>query len=141
MEIYAKVYYSNYNPDTGISIVKINTPYGMIEGTAKLHPDDKEVSSKYAGCKYAEMRAWIKYFKMVRRSKNDTLKELEHIKNSCKDHNAKWILNKRIEEIVEEIKTLSARIQYTEEDLKKSIEIRDKTLSRILKQSKQTLNK
>lgn len=139
MEIYAKVYYSNYNPDTGISIVKINTPYGMIEGTAKLHP--KDVGSKYAGCKYAEMRAWIKYFKMVRRSKNDILKELEHIKNSCKDHNAKWILDKRMEEIVEEIKTLSARIQYTEEDLKKSIETRDKTLSRILKQSKQTLNK
>ena len=141
MEIYAKVYYSNYNPDTGISIVKINTPYGMIKGTAKLHPDDKEVSSKYAGCKYAEMRAWIKYFKMVRRFKNDTLKELEHIKNSCKDHNAKWILDKRMKEIAEEIKTLSARIQYTEEDLKKSIETRDKTLSRILKQSKQTLNK
>lgn len=54
---------ANYNEETGISYVKINTDYGEFEGFAKLHEEDRSIASKYAGCQYAEMRAVLKYMK------------------------------------------------------------------------------
>jgi len=70
---------SNYDAETGISKVIINTELGTFEGTSKLHDEDKDIQSKYTGCRYAEMRAAAKYLK--RKIKNqkikvDTLKNL-----------------------------------------------------------------
>lgn len=58
-----KLIESYYNQETGISYAKINTDYGEFEGYAKLHEEDKEIASKYAGCQYAETRAVLKYMR------------------------------------------------------------------------------
>lgn len=52
-----------YNPETGISTATINTELGKFIGESKLHEEDKDIESTFAGCHYAEMRALIKYMK------------------------------------------------------------------------------
>lgn len=54
--------YSNYDEDTGVSTVKINTDIGVFTGSAKCHPDE-EIKSKYYGCQLAEGRAILAYLK------------------------------------------------------------------------------
>lgn len=54
---------AKYNQETGVSIVTINTDLGKFTGSAKLHEEDKDIESSFAGYHYAEMRAIIKYFK------------------------------------------------------------------------------
>ena len=52
---------TNYNAETGISTAWIATDLGDFYGEAKLAPEDKDIASSFAGCRYAEMRAIIKY--------------------------------------------------------------------------------
>ena len=58
-----KIIYSNFDETTGISTVTILTKIGEFTGTSKLHDEDKNISSSFAGCRYAEIRAIIKYHK------------------------------------------------------------------------------
>lgn len=82
-----KMIYSNFNEKTGVSVVKITTPLGEFEGTSKLHDEDREISSRYAGCQYAEMKAIMNYMK----------KRIQILKielNSLEKHN-KSMLNRK----------------------------------------------
>ena len=63
-----KMIYSNYNPDTGESIVKIRNKYGIFTGVSRLQEEDRPYESSFAGCEYAEMKANISYMKF--RKKN-----------------------------------------------------------------------
>lgn len=56
-----KIIKSDYNKETGISYVQISTKYGVFEGISKLHPDDKDIASEFEGCRYAEIRAVLKF--------------------------------------------------------------------------------
>ena len=58
-----KLIKAEYNEQTGVSYVNINTSYGEFEGYAKLHAEDNDIASRYAGCQYAEQRAVLKYMK------------------------------------------------------------------------------
>lgn len=58
-----KMIKSNFDETTGISEVTIATDIGEFIGTSKLHDEDRSISSSFAGCQYAEMRAIIKYMK------------------------------------------------------------------------------
>ena len=64
MKIQMKTIASDYNEITGTSEVTVATDLGLITGYAYLHPDDAEIASHFAGCRYAEMRAGIKYMKL-----------------------------------------------------------------------------
>jgi hypothetical protein len=83
-----EVVYSNYEKETGISIVEIASgKYGNFTGKAKLHPEeDLDFISTYFGCQVAERRAYIKLLKAACRdysSKISALNELEcTVKNS-----------------------------------------------------------
>lgn len=55
-----KIIYSNFDKDTGISIVKIQTPLGVFTGKSTLREEDKPYISSIAGCRYAEIKAHIK---------------------------------------------------------------------------------
>lgn len=61
MKSKTKLVYSNYDPESGISIARIQTPHGTFKGKARVHPKEADIASSYAGCKYAEIRAYIKY--------------------------------------------------------------------------------
>ena len=56
-----KFLYSYFFPDTGESVAALKNKDGLYIGSAKLHPDDKNTASQFAGCRLAEYRAWIKY--------------------------------------------------------------------------------
>ena len=72
-----KLIYSNFDEDTGISRVIIRTDLGDFEGSSKLHEEDRKISSHFAGCQYAEMRAIIKYMKTKIKIIKIQIKELE----------------------------------------------------------------
>lgn len=67
--------HSEYNPETGVSIVKINTDVGVFEGRAKCHPEEK-YKSRYFGCQIAEGRALIAYQRALVKIGNAQLKSL-----------------------------------------------------------------
>ena len=54
---------SNYDKESGISMVKIATECGFFYGYAFLNPEDKEYESEFLGCEVAEMRAISDYYK------------------------------------------------------------------------------
>lgn len=56
--------FAEYDPGTGISTVRIKTNRGIFEGKASVHPDE-ESPSRLVGCQYAEMRAYVKYFRYL----------------------------------------------------------------------------
>lgn len=73
-----KITSSNFNKETGISKVTINTPLGEFTGIAKLHEEDKNIMSEFAGCQYAEMRAILKYIKKKIQILNWKIESLEN---------------------------------------------------------------
>lgn len=72
-----KILYSNYNTNTGVSTVTIQTKYGIFTGTAKIHPYDKDYSSSFFGCELAELRAGIKSLKAKLKKINYQLEAIE----------------------------------------------------------------
>ena len=73
-----KMIYSNFDKETGISTVTIRTDLGDITGTSKLHEEDRNIMSEYAGCQYAETRAVLKYMKLRIKNLNLEIKGLEN---------------------------------------------------------------
>ena len=102
MKIQIATISSNYDETTGISKTVILTDLGSFEGFAKLHPDDKENASRFAGCRYAEERALIKYAKMKIKVINNQLEILKNISNELrnkkfyKENNGTKLLEKNI---------------------------------------------
>lgn len=85
MKIQITTISSNYDENTGISETEILTDLGSFKGIAKLHPEDKEIASRFAGCRYAETRAVIKYFKMKIKVINNQLEILKRIAYEIKN--------------------------------------------------------
>ena len=53
MKIQISTISSDYDETTGISKTVIMTDLGSFDGYAKLHPDDKDFASEFAGCRLA----------------------------------------------------------------------------------------
>lgn len=58
-----KLIRSNFDEQTGVSMATIATDLGFFTGYAQLHEDDRAVASTFCGCRYAELRAMLKYIK------------------------------------------------------------------------------
>ena len=58
-----KIIDTSYDTETKISTVIINTDLGKFTGKARLHEEDIDIESSFAGYNYAEARAIIKYMK------------------------------------------------------------------------------
>lgn len=63
MQLRVKLSNSTFDPETGVSTVTVKTKRGIYTGVAKIHPDDKEIQSKYTGLRIAEMKAIRKAYK------------------------------------------------------------------------------
>lgn len=72
-----RICHSEFNSATGISTVTIRTKLGKFTGKTKLHSDDKDYVSNYAGCQYAEMRALEQYMKARIKIIKERLKGIE----------------------------------------------------------------
>lgn len=131
-----KLVYSNYDEETGISTVRIQTPEGTFKGKSRLHPKDKNVASRYVGCKYAEMRAWIKYYKFMARLKQSAIEEVTKLSNQLnQDKNipkrAKEWAAANLKLLEEERKLYKIAIDELKQDLVFEMEERDKFLKKI----------
>ena len=63
MQLRVKLSNSAFDPVSGKSIVTVKTKRGTYTGVSKVHPDDKEIQSKYTGLRIAEMKAVRKAYK------------------------------------------------------------------------------
>ena len=131
-----KFLYSYFFPETGESTVALSDKNGVYIGTAKLHPQDKEFASEYAGCRLAQKRAWIQYLQRQLRIKKIQLKT---IKNLIKDINLNCNsidpkiqrrFNLKLRDYTNEIQELTNNINLLNEEIKKDIKIRDSLIER-----------
>lgn len=133
-----KLIYSNYDPDTGISIARIQTPHGTFKGKARVHPNEINIASHYAGCKYAEIRAYIKYYKFLAKLTQSTIEEVTKIYNKldqCKDipNKATYILRDHLDALKKEKETYLNTAKEYGEEINALIEERSKILKKINK--------
>ena len=79
-----KLLNSNYDKETGISTVTIRTRNGEFTGTSKLHEEDRDIESSFAGCRYAEAKALVKSLKAKNKERLIQLKVLENLEKELK---------------------------------------------------------
>lgn len=134
--IKTKILYSNFNRETGISTVIIKNKYGKFKGWSRLHIEDEQYASNYAGCRFAEFKAEIKCLKKQRADLKLRLKELNYFKKMLEDTNGYNVdsiearkLRKRIHIVSKEIHTFDEKIESATNALQQEIKARDKALS------------
>ena len=139
MKIQMKTIASEYNKETGISKVIVATDLGDIIAYASLHPDDKDIASSFAGCRYAEMRAGIKYMKEKIKISKYQLKPLKRIYNELirnkrcnKSSKGIKLLEKEIYILEDDIKSYETNIQTLTERLQKAIDSRDEIVKNMM---------
>ena len=130
-----KMIKSNFDEMTGISEVTIATDIGEFSGTSKLHDEDRNISSSFAGCQYAEMKAIIKYMKYKVKIINERIKGLDNCRKTLENkknynHNSDenrtirkqiYILNKQKQELKNKIFSLHDRMMRNMEQREKII--------------------
>lgn len=77
---------SIFNEGTGKSTSVIKYKKKKYYGYAWLHPEDKEKASKYAGCRYAEMRAEIKALKAEHKKEKAACEECRKFVMACSQY-------------------------------------------------------
>ena len=135
-----KLIYSNFDEDTGISRVIIRTDLGDFEGSSKLHEEDKKISSHFAGCQYAEMRAIIKYMKTKIKIIKIQIKELEDFQKSLSlrnDYNhysvENYKMSRRIYMLNKQVKDWQERAQSLNKKMLSMMEKREYLIEKIIK--------
>lgn len=134
-----KMIKSNFDEITGISEVTIVTDIGEFSGTSKLHDEDRNISSSFAGCQYAEMRAVIKYMKRKMHDLDMQIKGLTDFQSSLKcrkDYNHISIENskarRRIYELNKQKEIWEKRINSLYERMLRNMEQREKVIEKII---------
>lgn len=140
MEKKFKVSYSDFDPITGISITRIETKIGTFVGTAFLQDEDKENTSKLAGCRLAELKAMRNYYiALIKRLKLEArgMKQIcDAIDTSIKitDKNglrpAAKIAKRNYNKKLREIKIIEQKIRDVKCHIDYSIEVRDEYLKK-----------
>ena len=134
-----KMIKSNFDEITGISEVTIATDIGEFSGTSKLHDEDRNISSSFAGCQYAEMRAVIKYIKRKMHDLDMQIKGLTDFQSSLKcrkDYNHICVENskarRRIYELNKQKEIWKKRMNSLYERMLRNMEQREKVIEKII---------
>ncbi len=134
-----KMIKSNFDEITGISKVTIATDIGEFSGTSKLHDEDRNISSSFAGCQYAEMRAVIKYMKRKMHDLDMQIKGLTDFQSSLKcrkDYNHICVENskarRRIYELNKQKEIWEKRMNSLYERMLRNMEQREKVIEKII---------
>ena len=143
----SKLIYSDYDKPSGISTVVVSNKYGVFEGRAVLHPEDKKYESSFFGCRIAEARCTIATLKEQRQQLKVQIKTLTDFEKNLKGQRQynphsfecrklrkqiyiltleKGNIEKRIEEIAENIKTVDKNRQKSINQLIKAQDDLDK---------------
>ena len=141
---------SNFDKKTGISTVTIEHLGKLFNGTARLHPDDKDKASNYSGCKYAEIRATIKALKYehkIAKEEAEACRKMVMTCESCKNWDKKStpakILYHQLNVRIKKVNKLADMINAQIKNLQKMIWERDIVLKSIerVKSKKDNLSK
>lgn len=116
---YGRIY---YNAEIGISKVTILTNLGVFKGYAKVNPEDKDIASSYAGCRYATDRAYITYLKRKKRI--------------IKDKIDKTFSQKRKKLLLEEINKISNETQKIKKDMEDEMRNRPEIVRKMILKKK-----
>lgn len=134
-----KMIKSNFDEITGISEVTIATDIGEFSGTSKLHDEDRNISSSFAGCQYAETRAVIKYMKRKMHDLDMQIKGLTDFQSSLKcrkDYNHISIENskarRRIYELNKQKEIWKKRMNSLYGRMLRNMEQREKVIEKII---------
>lgn len=135
-----KKFIAEFDEVTGESFVIMKTDIGNVIGKAYLHPEDKDVVSKFQGCRIAEYRAWIDYAteKMrILRIEIKALTDLEKIYISLKDYNKDSLegrrLRRRIKEKKAELAEYRRRKEIAKTQVREMISLYDKKMQKFKK--------
>ena len=134
-----KMIKSNFDEITGISEVTIATDIGEFSGISKLHDEDRNISSNFAGCQYAETRAIIKYMKRKMHDLDMQIKGLTDFQSSLKcrkDYNHICVENskarRRIYELNKQKEIWEKRMNSLYERMLRNMEQREKVIEKII---------
>lgn len=86
MKLSTKLFKYDFNPDTGISIVTLKSKRGLFTGTAKVHPEDKEVQSKFFGLHAAENKALRKLYKEELKREKIILETIKRVQKDLQEN-------------------------------------------------------
>lgn len=70
-----------YNPETGVSRVKLNTKYGVFEHSVKIAEEDKDVENRHDGVKFALYKCQIDKMRAKGRVLRERANGMEHAAN------------------------------------------------------------
>lgn len=77
---------AEYNPETGISICKIATKWGVFENQVHVKEEDKDIANQWDGIKFAEYLCMIDKFKAKGRFFQERANGIKHVLNISKDN-------------------------------------------------------
>lgn len=135
-----KLIRSNFDEQTGVSMATIATDLGFFTGYAQLHEDDRAVASTFCGCRYAELRAMLKYIRRrlsLYSNKIQTLNNYLLYLKSRKDFNEDALECKKLYKYINHIK--KERDMWKEKEkglaeaITRNINDRDKALDKLNK--------
>ena len=86
MKLNTKLFKYDFNPDTGISTVTLKSKRGLFTGTAKVHPEDKEVQSKFFGLNTAEKKALQKLYKEELKREKIILETIKRVQKDLQEN-------------------------------------------------------
>ena len=122
---------SCYDPDTGLSFVIMQHLGKKFVGEARLHPEDNENASRYAGCEYAEIRAAIKALKYERKiAKNKADQALDFYKscigytNFDPESDTAKVIKRQLNQRIKKVNDITDNINELMEELDRKIHCR-----------------
>lgn len=138
-----KMKMSNYDKESGVSIVSLATDLGEFTGVSRLHEDDRENASSFFGCEIAELRALIAYSKRRKmivaqqyKAIKDMYKNLEQMKAFNKESVEARKIRRKLYELSEEWNQWKDNINSLESEIVARCTARDAMLKNIKKTGK-----
>lgn len=136
---------AEFNVETGVSTVTIDTELGRFTGTSVTRAEDKPYISSYQGCKYAEIKAIRKFLRAQLKAQKIELQVLKSLRNAfdssnkCFTQNREWkILLKAIYQKEDQIAATKNNIEKLSKHLLEMIKVRDDIVNRIHKSADKT---
>lgn len=136
----SKIKFKEATFDGKTSTVLLKTPLGICKGVAKVHPEDADSCSRFVGCRYAEQRARINYYKKrIKRwekTRKDFLafyKELAHMKDFNLYSREARRMRRKIYELGAAIQTDKKIIASLEAEIVEADKAREKFLEKYVK--------
>lgn len=138
-----KMKMSNYDKESGVSIVVLSTDLGEFTGVSRLHEDDRQNASEFFGCEIAELRALIAYTK---RQKQITAYQYKAVKDmyinlsQMKEFNKESVearkIRRKLHELHEEWMQWKKNINSLEYDIKARCAAREAMMKKIHEKGK-----